>query len=205
MNDFVFHNPVTACCGNHALEKLESLAAGKRVLVVSGTGSAKKNGNLDTLLSTLTSAGATVSHYEGIPQCTYEAIALGVERARDCDASLVIGLGGASAVSYTHLPTSVSSQLLRCRCSTPASSAATASAQARLTLSPSDSLKQLKHASKKLKVARCSTPPICVRLSHPKKPTNSPTRSIVTAITTTEKPMLIPVLPSPIPLSLIHI
>lgn len=98
MKDFSFHNPVTAICGNDALEKLAELAKSKTVLVVSGQGSAEKSGSLASVKDALAKAGATINEYKGIAQCTYDCIAEGVELARSCNANMIVGLGGASVM-----------------------------------------------------------------------------------------------------------
>lgn len=98
MNDFTFHNPVTAVCGKGALDTLGKFAQGKRVLLVSGKGSAKNSGSLDAVVEALRSVGASVIGYDGIGQCTYDAIAEGARIARESDAEAVVGLGGASVM-----------------------------------------------------------------------------------------------------------
>lgn len=98
MNDFSFHNPVTALMGESALEKLSEVAAGQTVLLVCGGASARGNGSLEHVGVRIREAGGSVVLYEGVTQCTYEAIAEGVERARQSEATLVVGLGGASAM-----------------------------------------------------------------------------------------------------------
>lgn len=98
MKDFTFSNPVQAVFGMGILEKLAEITAGKKVLLVSGMTSAKENGSYDAVLSVLKEAGAQCIDYTGIPVCTYDAIAKGVEIARDCAADTVIGMGGAAVM-----------------------------------------------------------------------------------------------------------
>lgn len=98
MNDFTFHNPVCAVMGESALEKLAEVAAGQTVLLVCGGSSARRNGSLERVAVTVREAGGSIVQYGGITQCTYEAIATGVARAREVGATMVVGLGGASAM-----------------------------------------------------------------------------------------------------------
>lgn len=91
-------NPVTVICGKGIFAALGEEAASKRVLVVSGCGSAKRSGALDSVKGTLVNSGASVCDLAGIGQCTYEDIAKGVEVARGFSAEMVIGLGGASVM-----------------------------------------------------------------------------------------------------------
>lgn len=98
MTSFSFHEPVKAVCGDAALETLAAVSHGKRVLVVSGSASAKENGTFDTVARILEAEGATLIDFDGISQCTYERIAEGTELARSSSAEVVMGLGGASAM-----------------------------------------------------------------------------------------------------------
>lgn len=98
MSSFSFHNPVKVVCGEAALEMLATVSHGKRVLLVSGSASAKANGTFDTLAHILDAENAVLIDFDGVSQCTYERIAEGVELARSCDAEVVVGLGGASAM-----------------------------------------------------------------------------------------------------------
>ncbi|MCI9129527.1 MAG: iron-containing alcohol dehydrogenase [Eggerthellaceae bacterium] len=98
MKSFKFQNPVTAICGDDALDALERVAQGKRVLLVSGAGSAKRSGSLDAVMGALSAAGASVGQFAGITQCTYERIVEGTRAARESNAEMVVGLGGASVM-----------------------------------------------------------------------------------------------------------
>lgn len=98
MKDFTFHNPVTAVMGEAALEKLAEVAVGHTVLLVCGGASARLNGSLERVAVAVRSAGGAIVQYGGVTQCTIEAIAEGVQRARDCFVDMVVGLGGASAM-----------------------------------------------------------------------------------------------------------
>lgn len=98
MTSFSFHNPVNVVCGDAALETLAAVSHGKRVLVVSGSASAKANGTFDTVAHMLEGEGATLVDFDGITQCTYDRIAEGTDLARSADVEVVIGLGGASAM-----------------------------------------------------------------------------------------------------------
>lgn len=98
MNDFTFHNPVTAVMGEAAFEKLSDMAAGRKVLIVFGSASARENGSLERVSATIQDAGGSVVLYGGITQCTYEAIAEGTRLVWDSFVEMVVGLGGASAM-----------------------------------------------------------------------------------------------------------
>lgn len=98
MNDFRFQNPVTAIMGESALEQLSQVVVDQTVLLVCGGASARRNGSLERVDVLIREASGSVVLYEGVTQCTYEAIVEGVDRARRSGATAVVGLGGASAM-----------------------------------------------------------------------------------------------------------
>lgn len=68
MNDFVFHNPVKLLFGKDQLAKLaeELPVYGKKVLVVYGGGSIKKNGLYDELMTILNEIDMEVYELPGV-------------------------------------------------------------------------------------------------------------------------------------------
>lgn len=96
--DFIFNNPVCAICGTDALHTLVEVATDQRVLVVSGSRSAQRNGSLETVSRLLCEASSLVTYFSGVSQCTYERIIEGVELARENQVNMVVGLGGASVM-----------------------------------------------------------------------------------------------------------
>ena len=68
MNDFIFHNPDKVYFGRNQMEHLpeELLQFGKRVLLVYGGGSIKKNGLYDTVTKLLRENGIEIFELPGV-------------------------------------------------------------------------------------------------------------------------------------------
>ena len=101
MENFQIYNPVKAYFGRNVINHLagEISQAGKRVLLVYGKGSIKKNGIYDDVIEQCSKAGAEVIEYAGIKpnpiiEDVREAVALGKERSVD----MVLAVGGGSVV-----------------------------------------------------------------------------------------------------------
>lgn len=68
MNDFVFHNPDRVYFGRNIMDKLpeELLKFGKKVLMVYGGGSIKKNGLYDLVLKLCSENGIELFELSGV-------------------------------------------------------------------------------------------------------------------------------------------
>lgn len=101
INNFVYYNPTKIYFGNKQLEHLaeEVMKFGKKVCLVYGGGSIKKNGLYDKIIKLLTDAGIEVSEAADVepnPQYTTVNRAAKICRDNRCDA--VIGVGGGSVI-----------------------------------------------------------------------------------------------------------
>ena len=103
LGNFTYHNPTKLYFGENAIDRLAKAIApyGKRVLLVYGGGSIKKNGIYDRVLSILQDAGKEVYEDAGVmPNPTTDKLAEGIERARACDAEFILAVGGGSVCDY---------------------------------------------------------------------------------------------------------
>ncbi len=101
MSNFVFELPTRVVFGPGAVEAVgrEAAACGKHALVVTGSTFAKRSGLIDHLHSSLSAAEVKVTLFDRLDQNpTVEAIDEGARVARETGASVVIGLGGGSAL-----------------------------------------------------------------------------------------------------------
>ncbi|MDY3793002.1 MAG: iron-containing alcohol dehydrogenase [Oscillospiraceae bacterium] len=97
--DFQYNLPVNLIFGRGTTEKTGEIAAsfGKKALVVTGTGSTKRSGLLDRVVSSLKAFGAETAVFDKVTQnplttTVYEGVALAKESG--CD--MVLGVGGGS-------------------------------------------------------------------------------------------------------------
>ena len=89
--------------GKNALEglKRELPKYGKNVLLVYGGGSIKRNGIYDKVTAILEECGKTVAEDSGVmPNPTSDKLNEGCERARACNADLILAVGGGSVCDY---------------------------------------------------------------------------------------------------------
>ena len=101
--DFSYSNPTKLYFGKNALDGLkeELPKYGKKVLLVYGGGSIKKNGIYDKVTAVLRECGKTVYEDAGvIPNPTVEKLYEGVKRARDAKADFILAVGGGSVCDY---------------------------------------------------------------------------------------------------------
>jgi butanol dehydrogenase len=101
VSNFVFELPTRVVFGPGAVEAVgrEAAACGKHALVVTGSTFAKRSGLIDHLHSSLSAAEVKVTLFDRLDQNpTVEAIDEGARVARETGASVVIGLGGGSAL-----------------------------------------------------------------------------------------------------------
>lgn len=97
--DFQYNLPVNLIFGRGKADKTGEIAAscGKKALVVTGTGSTKRSGLLDRVVSSLKAFGAETAVFDKVTQnplttTVYEGVALAKESG--CD--MVLGVGGGS-------------------------------------------------------------------------------------------------------------
>ena len=104
MNDFIFHNPDKVYFGKNQITHLpdELLKYGKKVLLVYGGGSIKKNGIYDKVTALLKECGKTVYEDGGVmPNPSVDKLYEGIQRARDCKADFILAVGGGSVCDYS--------------------------------------------------------------------------------------------------------
>lgn len=103
LGNFKYSNPTTLYFGENSLDflKTELEAYGKNVLLVYGEGSIKKNGIYGQILNILKSADKNVYEDFGVmPNPTVEKLYEGIQRARSCNADLILAVGGGSVCDY---------------------------------------------------------------------------------------------------------
>ncbi len=103
LGNFTFCNPTRLYFGEGALKGLDEELPkyGKRVLLVYGGGSIKKNGIYDKVVAALKSNGKEIYEDGGVmPNPTVEKLYEGVRRARECKADLILAVGGGSVCDY---------------------------------------------------------------------------------------------------------
>ena len=103
LGDFTYCNPTKLYFGKNALEglKRELPKYGKNVLLVYGGGSIKRNGIYDKVTAILKECGKNVAEDAGVmPNPTSDKLNEGCERARACNADLILAVGGGSVCDY---------------------------------------------------------------------------------------------------------
>lgn len=103
LGDFTYCNPTKLYFGKHALDGLneELPKYGKRVMLVYGGGSIKKNGIYDKVVEALKANGKEIYEDSGVmPNPTIDKLREGVERARAAKADLILAVGGGSVCDY---------------------------------------------------------------------------------------------------------
>lgn len=101
MENFEIYNPVKAYFGQNVVSKLsnEILHYGKRILLVYGKGSIKKNGIYDAVMEQIEAAGAEVFEYSGIkPNPVIEDVRAAVSLGKSKDVNLILAVGGGSVI-----------------------------------------------------------------------------------------------------------
>lgn len=106
MDSFTFYNPVKLHFGENALEKLSKELAqqGKKVLVVYGGGSIKKNGVYNAVIEKLQEADKTIFELSGVePNPRVETARLGIDLCKKEGIDLVLAVGGGSVIDCSKL------------------------------------------------------------------------------------------------------
>lgn len=101
INNFVYYNPTKIYFGNEQLVHLsdEVLTYGKKVCLVYGGGSIKKNGLYDKIMENLNHAGIEVAEASGVePNPQYTTVNRAAKVCRDNGCQVVIGVGGGSVI-----------------------------------------------------------------------------------------------------------
>ncbi|TKD69252.1 iron-containing alcohol dehydrogenase [Pseudalkalibacillus hwajinpoensis] len=104
MNNFTFQNPTKLIFGKGQLEALKNEIPqyGKKVLVVYGGGSIKKNGVYDSVMKTLDEIGAEVSELSGVePNPRLTTVHKGVNICKENDIDFILAVGGGSVIDCT--------------------------------------------------------------------------------------------------------
>ncbi len=103
LGNFTYCNPTKLYFGKDALDGLneELPKYGKRVLLVYGGGSIKKNGIYGKVVEILKANGKEIYEDAGVmPNPTHEKLNEGVARARAAKADLILAVGGGSVCDY---------------------------------------------------------------------------------------------------------
>lgn len=104
LGNFTYQNPTRLHFGDHALDRLgdELAQYGKRVLLVYGGGSIKKNGLYDRVTAILKAAGKEIFEVPGVmPNPTVEKLYEGAAAAKAHDVDLILAVGGGSVCDYS--------------------------------------------------------------------------------------------------------
>lgn len=106
MNAFSFYNPVKLIFGKGQLDavKKELPKLGKKVLVVYGGGSIKKNGLYDEVMEKLSEAGLEVFELAGVePNPRISTAKKGIEICKKENIDMLLAVGGGSVIDCTKL------------------------------------------------------------------------------------------------------
>lgn len=101
MENFTFYTPTKIYFGKDQIKKLpQSIAPyGKRVLLVYGGGSIKRNGIYDQVTTLLTEQGFEITELSGVePNPRLETVEKGVKLCRDHQIEGIIAIGGGSTI-----------------------------------------------------------------------------------------------------------
>ncbi|PFG14522.1 iron-containing alcohol dehydrogenase [Bacillus sp. es.036] len=104
MNNFTFQNPTKLIFGKGQLEALKTEVPqyGKKVLVVYGGGSIKKNGVYDSVMNTLNEIGAEVFELSGVePNPRLTTVHKGVDICKENNIDFILAVGGGSVIDCT--------------------------------------------------------------------------------------------------------
>ncbi|WP_078579338.1 iron-containing alcohol dehydrogenase [Salipaludibacillus agaradhaerens] len=105
MDQFIYQNPTRLIFGEGQVEQqlvaqLEPL--GKKVLLVYGGGSIKRNGLYDEVIGLLNANGFIVSELEGVePNPRLGTVRKGIERCKRDDVDVILAVGGGSVIDCT--------------------------------------------------------------------------------------------------------
>ncbi|MDH3982219.1 MAG: iron-containing alcohol dehydrogenase [Kiritimatiellaceae bacterium] len=102
MKAFEFHNPTHIVFGNGCIDEIgeKSGLSGKRILLVYGQNSIKRNGVYDRIIKSLTAAGITeIVEYPGVrPNPVLSHLKAGIELAKTEKVEAIVAVGGGSVI-----------------------------------------------------------------------------------------------------------
>lgn len=104
LGNFIYYNPTKLYFGTEVHKNLTTALKnyGKRVLLVYGGGSIKKNGIYETVIGALKETGKEVTELSGVmPNPTLAKLNEGIKVARECEADLILAVGGGSTIDYS--------------------------------------------------------------------------------------------------------
>jgi alcohol dehydrogenase YqhD (iron-dependent ADH family) len=101
MQNFVFHNPTKILFGKNTVPAIgnETVAFGKNVLLVYGTGSIKNNRLYDQVIQSLQDAGARITEHSGVQSNPILShVHQGIKLAKENNCEVVCAVGGGSVI-----------------------------------------------------------------------------------------------------------
>ncbi|TYR78727.1 iron-containing alcohol dehydrogenase [Priestia megaterium] len=104
MKNFTFYNPTKLIFGKDQLEQLQTEASrfGKKILVVYGGGSIKRNGLYDKVMSHLKAIDAEVYELAGVePNPRLTTVRRGIELCKEHNIEFLLAVGGGSVIDCT--------------------------------------------------------------------------------------------------------
>ncbi|MCR4784296.1 MAG: iron-containing alcohol dehydrogenase [bacterium] len=104
LGDFTYSNPTRIHFGERSMDSLrcELENYGPSVLLVYGGGSIKRNGIYEQVMAILKECGKKVTELSGVmPNPTVEKLYEGCKVARECQADLILTVGGGSCCDYS--------------------------------------------------------------------------------------------------------
>ncbi|WRP05884.1 iron-containing alcohol dehydrogenase [Rossellomorea aquimaris] len=104
MNEFTFYNPTKLIFGKGQVEQLKELVPqyGKKVLVVYGGGSIKRNGLYDQVMTVLKDIDSEVFELSGVePNPRLSTVRRGVEISKENNIEFILAVGGGSVIDCT--------------------------------------------------------------------------------------------------------
>ncbi|OOE14098.1 iron-containing alcohol dehydrogenase [Fictibacillus arsenicus] len=104
MNEFIYYNPTRLVFGKNQIKALKDELGryGKKVLVVYGGGSIKRNGLYDEVMNELNEMGMEVSELSGVePNPRLSTVKRGVELCKEKKIDCLLAVGGGSVIDCT--------------------------------------------------------------------------------------------------------
>lgn len=102
MKDFTFRNDTRLFFCNDIRETVADIVKGKKVMLVYGSGSVKRNGFYEDITAALTQAGVPFIEYAGSSR-EFAKIEEGIRMAKANGVTMIIGAGGASVMDSAKL------------------------------------------------------------------------------------------------------
>jgi len=104
MNEYIYYNPTRLVFGKNQIQTLKDELGnfGKKVLVVYGGGSIKRNGLYDEVMNELKKMDAEVSELSGVePNPRVSTVRRGVELCKEKEIDTLLAVGGGSVIDCT--------------------------------------------------------------------------------------------------------